>query len=303
MNDLPDNVENVESILFADDTTLYGHDADVDQLYLTMTQALYKLTDWFRANVLSLNLTKTHYMLFTNSRNKNSANSPDIKIGNECIKRNTKVKFLGLLIDDQLKWNYHLETVAKRLSSSFYAINCAKHVLNRKHLIMLYNGIAYPHLLYGITLWGSTYNIHLNKVIITQKKLIRVIAKAEYNAHTEPLFKRLKLLKLTDIYKLQIAKFVFFYSTHSLPNVLADIFTPLGNINLHNTRQARHKLKLPKVRTAVSTRNISNMGPKIWNCIPSRLYLNRDNPNFVSIKTFCAKYKHELLKSYDPADL
>jgi hypothetical protein len=66
VNDLVDNVSNVESILFADDTIIYGHDANIDNIYASMTQELVKLTDWFRANRLSLNLAKTHYMLFTN---------------------------------------------------------------------------------------------------------------------------------------------------------------------------------------------------------------------------------------------
>ncbi len=66
---------------------------------------------------------------------------------------------------------------------------------------MIYNSLVYPYLSYGIVIWGSAYKIHLDKLRIQQKKIIRRIHGAEYDAHSEPLFKSLKLLKLDDIYK------------------------------------------------------------------------------------------------------
>ena len=67
----------------------------------------------------------------------------------------------------------------------------------------------YPYLLYGITLWGATYQTYLSKLVIMQKKIIRIITGAKYDAHTEPLLKTAKLLKLDDIYRLQISKYIF----------------------------------------------------------------------------------------------
>ncbi len=157
----------------------------------------------------------------------------------------------------------------------------------------------YPHIIYGITLWGNTYNVHLNKIIILQKKIVRVITNSEYNAHSEPLFKMLHVMKETDIYKLQVVKFVFSYITHCLPTSLMDIFTSMDNPNLHYTRQVKaYKLKLPKARTTVSTRNITNMGPKIWNSVPAHMYLKKDQARFVSRKSFVSRYKHNILGSY-----
>jgi len=298
MNDLPDNLTTARSILFADDTTLYDHNSNIDILYANMTNDLEKLTDWFWANKLSLNLSKTYYMLFTNSRLVIN-NLIEIKIGNEVVKRTSQVKFLGMIIDDQLKWNKHIDVASKRISSAFYAINSAKHVLNRKYLKTLYYALVYPHIIYGITLWGNTYNVHLNKIIILQKKIVRVITNSEYNTHSEPLFKMLQILKITDIYQLQVVKFVFSYINHCLPILLMDTFTTIGNPELHYTRQVKaFKLKLPKARTTVSTRCITNMGPKIWNNVPSQMYFNKNQTNFVSTKCFMSRYKCDILSSY-----
>ncbi len=81
--------------------------------------------------------------------------------------------------------------------------------------------MVYPYLSYGITLWGFTYDIHLNKHKIQQNKIIRSIAGAHYQVHSEPIFKSLKLLQLSDIYKLQISKFAFFFVNKTLPSSLS----------------------------------------------------------------------------------
>ena len=261
-----------------------------------MTREFKDLTDWFHVNKLSLNLTKTYYMLFTNSKNA-PKHRLDIKIGEQVVSHTSQTKFLGMVIDENLKWDKHIEITSKRITSAFYAINRAKHSLNRQYLIQLYNTLVYPHLLYGIILWGNTYTIHLNKLIVLQKKIIRTITGSFYNAHTEPLLKSLKLLKITDIYKLQVAKYVHSYVTNSLPLSLMEIFSPL---NALNTRQGKaRKLRIPKTRTIVSTRSIANMGPKIWNSIKPEIYLKKYPVNIVSKKCFVTRYKNILLDSYE----
>ena len=110
--------------------------------------------------------------------------------------------------------------VKKRISKSFFAINKAKHVMDRHHLKTLYYSLVYPDLLYGITLWGATYHTYLSKLVIMQKKIIRIITGAKYDAHTKPLFKTAKLLKLDDIYRLQISKYMFCYIHNTLPKSL-----------------------------------------------------------------------------------
>ena len=79
LNDLPNYLTSSGSILFADDTTIYGHDTNIDHLFNTMTHELQGLMDWFNANKLSLNLIKTYYMLFSNSKIV-PKRRPDIKI-------------------------------------------------------------------------------------------------------------------------------------------------------------------------------------------------------------------------------
>ena len=103
------------------------------------------------------------------------------------------------------------------------------------------------HLNYGILVWG----FDLDRLFKLQKKAIRIITGSKYNAHTEPLFKSLKTLKLTDIFRLNILKFYFKYKSSALPKFLLTInFETRSNVHGYNTR---NKDTLDQQRTKTKT--------------------------------------------------
>ena len=84
-------------------------------------------------------------------------------------------------------------------------------------------------------LWGLTYPTHLSKLIIRQKKVVRIpITGVRYNAHTAPIFRNMGLLKLEDIYKLQVSRYVFTYIAGLLPTALSQLFTPSQDRHGHS---------------------------------------------------------------------
>ena len=76
-------------------------------------------------------------------------------------------------------------------------------------LKMIYNSLILPFLYYGILAWGNAYEIHVMKVILLQKRAIRIICHTSYLAHTHPLFKEIKILNFNDMYNYQCAIFLF----------------------------------------------------------------------------------------------
>jgi hypothetical protein len=95
-NDLPNAMGSAKSIIFADDTTVYASSNSLTRLYNIINSDLNSLADWFYANKLSLNVSKTHYVLF--SRHKVTIDL-EIIIGNAKIERKPYVNFFGLMID------------------------------------------------------------------------------------------------------------------------------------------------------------------------------------------------------------
>ncbi len=156
----------------------------------------FNLNDWFEANKLSLNGSKSCYLLFSNSK-LNMRNV--LKIGDEPLKRETVTKFLGVFIDERLSWVDHINYVKRKMLSGMFAINAGKLFVPARILRMLYYTLVYPHILYGITLWSAAYEIHLSKINVLHKKIIRSMCNVNYNDHTNELFVQLGILKLQDI--------------------------------------------------------------------------------------------------------
>ena len=81
--------------------------SNINRLYSDMINELNIISDWFNANTFSLNISKTNYMLYTNC-NIPLSNRPEMYIGDQKIKQASEVKFLGIIIDDKLKWDKHI---------------------------------------------------------------------------------------------------------------------------------------------------------------------------------------------------
>ena len=84
---------------------------------------------------------------------------------------------------------------------------------------MLYNTMILPYLNYFNLVWGSTYKTNLQRIIILQKRVIRMVNKSYYNAHTEPIFKKLNLLKFPDIHLMHLGQFMFSFKNAILENL------------------------------------------------------------------------------------
>ena len=150
--------------------------------------------------MLSLNIAKTNYLLFPSSKLVNVGGNMKLYAGADEIIRNECCKFLGIIIDDKLGWLDHINSINIKLSRSLYILNSVKNMLPNYILRQLYFTMVQPYLTYGIILWGSTYQSYLKRTVILQKKAIRYMHKAHYNAHTKPLSYASNVLNINFTY-------------------------------------------------------------------------------------------------------
>ena len=85
------------------------------------------------------------------------------------------VKYLRVLIDNQQNFKYHTAMVAKKLSVAAGVVNKIKHYIPHAILKSIYYSIAYPHLIYCVTIWGNTSKIYLHKNQVQQNRIIKVL--------------------------------------------------------------------------------------------------------------------------------
>ena len=239
---------------------------------------------WLKVNKLSLNVSKTHYIVFT--RQSNTVTSVDIRIENQAINEVNKTTFLGVIIDKNLTWKEHISYFSSKISRGIGMIIKAKKRLNKDAIVTLYYSFIYSYMTYCNHVWGTACITHLNKIIILQKKAIRIICNINRRTPTDPLFRDLKIVPFLDVNIYSIARFMFRYVNGSLPKPFVGYFTTNANIHSYNTRQTLH-FHLPNVRSDLGKKNIKYRGAKIWNRLLD-LGINSETSEFVFTK--CVKY-------------
>ena len=274
MNDLISSLSICKAILFADDTTIYITGKDKKELFFEMNSELLSLTEWFNANKLSLNISKTNYMVFCPKRmqiNTADDNSCVLIISNEQIKEKNSVKFLGIHLDKHLEWTEHYKVLQKKLGRANYLLNTVKNIVPKKIMRTLYHSIFYSHLIYGLFLWGpNMLNCHKKKLISSQKKAIRAISSARYNAGTDALFVDLNLLKLTDLIDLELLKLMYLFSKNDLPKQMYSVFSVNKPIHRYNTR-FRNDPQIIQRHYSVLDKSFLCRAPVLWSKLPGEL--------------------------------
>ena len=268
INDLCRVSNCLKFILFADDTNIFCSGHDIIKLSEMVTFELKKLKDWFAVNRLSLNVSKTNYMLFSNSK---YSTETQIQICNTDIARVNVTKFLGVLIDDKLTWKDHIELVKSKISKSVFLLSRAKHVLNYSALLTLYNSIVLPYFTYCCELWGCTYKSRLKSLEILQKKVIRIIHAAKYREHTKPLFYESKILKLNELVDLSIAIIMFKAYNMLLPKNIQSLFRKKTHTEGQIETRHINNFHLPRARTTLKSMSITVYGVKLWNTLSQNI--------------------------------
>ena len=203
-----------------------------------MNTEISYVVDWLTINKLSINLKKTHFMLFRKRRQKIHI-TEKLKINNVEIDQVDKTKFLGVIIDPYLNFQHHILYLKGKISRGLGLLYRGRKFFNETTMLTLYNVFIYPYFMYCNEVWGNTYQTYLDPLCKIQKRAIRVVALAKRYSHTDPIFKSLRLLKLKEIHAYSVQLFMFKYHHDKLPTVFKDFFTRNDTIYCRTTRQNR----------------------------------------------------------------
>ena len=272
------NVSDIfTSVLFADDLDLNIECNNIEQCNQLCNQELQKIFSWSNANKLSINFGRNKSYYIVHSYSNLEANSFNIQINNHNLENMSEAKYLGVIIDSKLKYDKHINFISEKISKSIgvlYKLNKLK--IPKSVLKQIYYSLIYSILNYNICSYAGTYEAHTNRLLILQKRAIRLICGASFLAHCDPLFYQTEILKFHDIYRLNVALYMFdarhtgiFDRDHSYP-----------------TRS--HQDLMPfHARLTVTKNSMRTVGPNIWNNIPQEI---RNIPTKSSFKYHYKKY-------------
>ena len=138
INDLP-NVSNVLFyLLFADDTNIFISGQNIDSMCEQLNLALSSISQWFISNKLLLNVTKTNLMVFTTKNKVYDIDNVKVTMNGIIIKQTRHTKFLGVILDEHLTWNNHIEHVQSKLNKTIGILYRARNRLDPNILKLLY---------------------------------------------------------------------------------------------------------------------------------------------------------------------
>ena len=240
-----------------------------------------------------LNIDKSNFVIFHPYQKRIT---PDIAltIAHVNLKHGSYncIKYLGLYIDSNLGWKNHVDYICKKVKSSVGILSKLRHFVTIDILKTMYYTLIYPFLIYGIIVWGNTYQTTLNSLYILQKQAVRIITFANFDDHSSPIFKGLNFIKLFDLVTLHIAIFMHKFHHHHLPSVFDNFFIDINRVHNYNTRlAAKQSYYIPKVRTNFGKFNIRFQGPTVWNSIKKDIKI-------CSTGSFKYKMKQNLLNLY-----
>ena len=296
INDLPNSSDKLSFKIFADDTNVFASSGDLRTLENLINVELVKVKNWCHANKLSLNMSKTNFMLIKSPRKKDSI--INVKLMNcdgsfQLLERKTCIKYLGVLIDEHLTWKDQISFIRSRISRNTGIISKLRHFLSIKQLKQIYYNLIYPYISYGILAWGSTFKTYLNTLQTKQNHIVRLMfftcTHGKETEKAKPLLNLLDMLTVDNVYQLHALKFVHSWHKGLLPEIFHDTFQYASSVHNYNTRYAaKQNLYKSKVRTNIGKQSVSFLGSDIWRQLPSSL---KDS----STSAFPKLAKHHLL--------
>ena len=160
--------------------------------------------------MLSINFKKTNYMIITSPKKKTN-----IRITACNIEQKSQIKYLGVFIDEHLKWDAQLQHINNKITKNIGILFKLRHYVPISTLKQLYYTLIYPFLTYGLMSWGTAYQTKLNKIKVSQNNCIRCIFFANKRESPTPYFTLLEILKLENIFKLKIGALVHYNTRYA----------------------------------------------------------------------------------------
>lgn len=201
INDIKNMAENFNINLFADDTSLFCSGETYNQVETKCKQALKECSKWLISNKLTLNVTKSNWIDF--SKPTKDGKNITLDIDGKILKEVEYTKYLGIIIQKDLKWDVHVSSLINKLNSHIPLYYQIRNTLSNKQKIMIYKALALSKLIYGIELYSKVSKQWLKQLQKTQNRLLKILLKEPILLSTNLLHKKYDILKIEDLANLR----------------------------------------------------------------------------------------------------
>ena len=197
-------------------------------------------------------------------------------------------KYLGVFLDKNLSWKPHIEYICQKISKSCGILNKLRNCIELETLREVYHALIHSYLRYGIIAWGTAAKSNLNPLQTLINRAIRIMSFSPFGqVDLKPLYEILEILRVEEIYTLEVAKFTFKQKNRTLPDNLAGYFKIEASVS---NRRKKHQVKYRVLsNTASGTKSIQQKSIEIWDQVPEEI------KDALSMKSFKNMLKSHLI--------
>lgn len=262
-------LKNGKIVSFADDTAIIFSSANWLNLFNDAESDIITIKKWLDLNTMSLNVNKTKYITFSPNSTGTPENHFKLRLHSHCsnqlicncpeIEKVNNTKYLGVIIDENLKWQQHISFLCKKLkyiSYKFYKLN---KILNINNLKTVYHALVQSVLQYGLVIWGAAYDVHIENLFIIQKNIIKTILNRSRLYPTNLIFQDFNVFTVRQLYIGVLLKYI----------VKNKSKFPKLNKNIYNFRpNVTEQFQIYITRLSLIRRQLIYTSSKLINTIP-----------------------------------
>ena len=240
LNDPPLCIENGPVAVYADDTSSPSCIKFTSDILSEVIPSVRSLMDWLRANRLSLNTLKTEFMLSGKSANiLKIGELLAIRVDSHTIKRVRKAKYLGIIMDEKLTWEDHIDYISLKIKRNIGIMRRERGDIPKTSLILLYKTLVEPYLGYCNTTWGTCSSSLLDKLQALQNRAARTVANVKYEGtYHARLLKELDWLNVRELIEYDTASLVYRIENDLAPTHMKNMFMKSSEMHSYSTRSA-----------------------------------------------------------------
>ena len=288
VNDLPLNItnDNVVCDLFADDNSIHSCGSDLQSVQTSLQEGLNDISTWCDQNRMVIHPHKTKCMvLTTRQKHQRRPLTLNLTLGKTPVQQVREHRVLGVIIDEELKWQSHIDNVCKHVSKNLFLLSQLRHYVDSDARKIFFQAHLLSHINYASTVWSGASEVHLKKLNSLHRRAAKLILPDQSLSTTEKL-KKLNILPLDKQLKFNRCVTMFKIHTGKAPPYLSD--------SLHRApaRYGSNNYVLPRPRIDQFKTSFAFSGSSTWNTLPPKLKTFSSLCNF---KINLRKFLHSTL--------
>ena len=206
------------------------------------------------------------------------------------IKKENSIKFLGVIIDENLTWKNNIEVVENKISKNIGVLYRASHLLDFKNLLKIYFSFIHIYISYANIAWASAFKTKLLGILKKQKHAARITFHAKRLDHARPLLKEMEALNVYQINLMQTLKFMHKTKYGKNPRISLPKFCELDH--QYPTGFSKNSFCYKRCASKTISFAITLRGPTIWNS-----FLSPHEKSIPHLPSFLQQIKFKLLNS------